>query len=149
MTVYDRLAHEIETLRKKQGLKQKEVAEKVGISPSVYSRFERNGLKLSVDRIEHILNVLGYTLIPSKKKNYRDLRINEQDISNIDALLNRIDGEGEKEEGPWQTLKQMIRQVLEMTDEVVTDMQAEADASRQEMTPGEQRHHGYCNQNDS
>jgi len=71
MTIYDKLADKIVELRKKSGLKQKDLAEKIGVHPTVISRFEKKTIKLSVERIESILDVLGFELQPvenGKKK---------------------------------------------------------------------------------
>ena len=68
MDIYKEFADRIRNLRVSKGLKSKEVAEMVGISPSVYGRFENHGIKMPLDRIVQILDVLGFQLDISKKK---------------------------------------------------------------------------------
>ena len=55
------LGTKIRDLREKSGLKQKEVAEKVGISAQYLSRIEY-GQKVSVYQMDQILHALGKTL---------------------------------------------------------------------------------------
>jgi len=66
--IYKGLAHKIKDLREKKGLKGKDIAEAVNIHPTVYSKFEKHGQKLPLERIEQILNVLGYEFDITEKK---------------------------------------------------------------------------------
>lgn len=49
----------IKELRKKRGLKQKEVAESLGLTEACISRYENGSRQMTVERYEQILNVLG------------------------------------------------------------------------------------------
>jgi len=68
MTVYARLAEKCRELRKKAKISQKELAEKIGVDPTLITKFEKNGIKLSAERLNDIFNVLGYELDLSEKK---------------------------------------------------------------------------------
>jgi len=68
MTVYTRLAQKCRELRKEAKLSQKELAEKIGVDPTLITKFEKNGIKLSAERLNDIFNVLGYELDLSEKK---------------------------------------------------------------------------------
>lgn len=68
MTVYARLAQKCRELRKEAKLSQKELAEKIGVDPTLITKFEKNGIKLSAERLNDIFNVLGYEIDLSEKK---------------------------------------------------------------------------------
>lgn len=68
---YKKIGKRLAALREKAGLKQKEVAEKIGVSPSVISEAEKDGKKLSAYRIYQILDALGFShadLFETEKK---------------------------------------------------------------------------------
>jgi transcriptional regulator with XRE-family HTH domain len=68
MTVYEKLAEQCRELRKKAKISQKDLAEKIGVSPTLITKFEKNGIKLSAERLNDIFGVLGYQLDISGKK---------------------------------------------------------------------------------
>lgn len=59
----DNLKNAFKMIREYQGLKQKEVAEKANIAPSVISYVEINQGSSSIDTIEKIAQALGYKLL--------------------------------------------------------------------------------------
>ncbi len=64
-----RFGQKIRELREDAGLKQGDFAKMVGINQSDLSAFENHGRKIqSIETIEKMLNVLGFTLEPSQKK---------------------------------------------------------------------------------
>lgn len=68
MTVYENLAEQCRNLRKKANLSQKELAEKIGVDPTLITKFEKKGIKLSAERLNDIFNVLGYEIGITEKK---------------------------------------------------------------------------------
>jgi transcriptional regulator with XRE-family HTH domain len=69
MEIYEQLVEQIKALRRQHGMRQKQLAEKIGVDVSVISKFERGVGRLPVERIEQMLNVFDYTLQPAEKKN--------------------------------------------------------------------------------
>jgi len=67
-TFYKEWGKEIAALRERAGMKKKELAEKIGVTPSMISDFENGGKKLSAWRINQCLEVFGKALQPGKKK---------------------------------------------------------------------------------
>lgn len=53
----------IKELRKRKGLKQKEVAEAVGLTEACISRYENGSRKMTAERYERILEALGAACI--------------------------------------------------------------------------------------
>lgn len=51
----------IRDLREKAGMKKKDLAEKIGISPTFLSNVENDGKKISAFQINRILKALGLT----------------------------------------------------------------------------------------
>ena len=62
----------IRTLRKRKGLTQAELAQKVNVTASLITLYEKDNVVPSVQRFEDILNVMGYELyarpIPAERK---------------------------------------------------------------------------------
>ena len=56
---YKWLGSQFQSMREKKGLKQKEVAEKAGVTPGDLSKFENKGKKLSAYRILRLVQVVG------------------------------------------------------------------------------------------
>lgn len=65
---FKNLGEQVQTLREKAGLSQTELANIIKIDSSVLSKFEKKGQKLPADRINQIVNVLGYELTLQEKK---------------------------------------------------------------------------------
>ncbi len=65
---FKNIGQQVQALREKAGLSQTDLAKILDIDPSVLSKFEKKGQKLPADRINQIVNVLGYELIVSEKK---------------------------------------------------------------------------------
>ena len=57
----DVIVKRIKDIREAKGLKQKEIADKIGIEQANYSRFEKRGKKLTVEQVEQIADALGVT----------------------------------------------------------------------------------------
>ena len=53
---------QIKEIRKEKGIKQKELAEKIGVDVSVLSRYENGGITPSRDRLQKIAEVLEVTI---------------------------------------------------------------------------------------
>lgn len=64
-----RLGAQVRHLRKAAGKTQQEVADMLGIYQSDLAAFESRGEKIgSLERVEALLNLFGYELVPSEKK---------------------------------------------------------------------------------
>lgn len=63
-----KLSEECKRLREEAGLSQGELAEKIGMSSSMISKWEKKKIHLSLERIVQLLDALGYCLAPSQKK---------------------------------------------------------------------------------
>lgn len=85
--------------RKLNHLSQEEMAEKLNISPSGYARIERGEVRISIERLEQIsqiLNVDLYELLPGKDDYGMTIKITENDNSSIsDINLYSHDGSSE------------------------------------------------------
>lgn len=57
----------IKKLREEQGLTQKELAERAGVSTSFISRFEKKERVGTLESIEKLLGALGYEIMIMKK----------------------------------------------------------------------------------
>ena len=55
----NKLLEIIRNKRKYKGISQKEIAEKVGISPQAYSNLEKGKSEITLKRLDEILEVLG------------------------------------------------------------------------------------------
>lgn len=53
------ISKNIISLRESKGLKQKDIAEKLGIEPPNYSRLEKRGDKLSIEQLKQIASAIG------------------------------------------------------------------------------------------
>lgn len=65
---FKNLGQQVQALREKAGLSQTDLANIIKIDSSVLSKFEKKGQKLPADRINQIVNVLGYELTLQEKK---------------------------------------------------------------------------------
>ena len=65
---FKNLGQQVQTLREMSGLSQTDLAKIVDIDSSVLSKFENKGQKLPADRINQIVNALGYELTLQEKK---------------------------------------------------------------------------------
>lgn len=65
---FKKLGQQVQTLREMSGLSQTDLAKIVDIDSSVLSKFENKGQKLPADRINQIVNALGYELTLQEKK---------------------------------------------------------------------------------
>jgi len=57
----------LQAFRKESGLTQAAAAKRMGITQQTLSALERNAQKASVDRLLHLLNVLGVELVLREK----------------------------------------------------------------------------------
>ncbi len=57
---YQWVGRRLRVLREKAGMKKKDLAEKIGISPTFLSNVENDGKKISAYQINRILKILGY-----------------------------------------------------------------------------------------
>lgn len=64
---YIKLGQDIKTLRESKGIKQTELAEKMGVKATMLSEFENKGTKISAYRINQIMGVLSGETFPEKK----------------------------------------------------------------------------------
>lgn len=55
------LGKRVKELREKIGMKQKDAAEKAGMSPQFLSNIENRGHKISVYQLDQLLKALGFT----------------------------------------------------------------------------------------
>ena len=58
---YTWLGNRLRELREKSGKKKREVAEKLGISPTFLSKVENDGKKISAYQINRALKVMGFS----------------------------------------------------------------------------------------
>lgn len=64
---YIKLGQDIKALRESKGMKQAELAEKMGVKAAMLSEFENKGVKISAYRINQIMEILnGETLMSEK-----------------------------------------------------------------------------------
>ena len=64
---YIKLGQDIKTLRETKGIKQAELAEKMGVRATMLSEFENKGTKISAYRINQIMEILSGETFPEKK----------------------------------------------------------------------------------
>ena len=64
---YIKLGQDIKALRESKGVKQSELAEKIGVKPTMLSEFENKGVKISAYRISQIMEILSGEAFPEKK----------------------------------------------------------------------------------
>ncbi|RCR67450.1 helix-turn-helix domain-containing protein [Larkinella punicea] len=85
----------IKAMREKKGLRQADLAEKLGMERSNYSRLEKRGNDLSIRQIEEIANAMGVSffelLLPLEHKAFSKgaLVINELQNRNIYLMTNQ------------------------------------------------------------
>lgn len=65
--IYENIGQQIKELRKKAGVSQTDLAQRINVKPSFISIVE-NGDKISLSRLQQILDVLGYELSFQEKK---------------------------------------------------------------------------------
>lgn len=76
---YKELGERIAELRTKAKVSQTRMAEIIGIDRALISRFETQGEKLPAERIDEMLNILGYELnIVEKKKPLEKLSVKQR-----------------------------------------------------------------------
>lgn len=64
---YLKLGQDIKALRESKGMKQAELAEKMGVKATMLSEFENKGVKISAYRINQIMEILNGETFPEKK----------------------------------------------------------------------------------
>ena len=64
---YIKLGQDIKALRESKGMKQAELAEKMGVKATMLSEFENKGVKISAFRINQIMEILNGETFPEKK----------------------------------------------------------------------------------
>ena len=64
---YLKLGQDIKALRESKGMKQAELAEKMGVKATMLSEFENKGVKISACRINQIMEILNGETFPEKK----------------------------------------------------------------------------------
>ena len=64
---YIKLGQDIKILRETKGIKQAELAEKMGVRATMLSEFENKGTKISAYRINQIMEILSGETFPEKK----------------------------------------------------------------------------------
>jgi transcriptional regulator with XRE-family HTH domain len=64
---YKSLGETIRQLRESKGVKQSELAEKMGIKSAILSEFENKGTKVSAYRIHQMMEILSGESFPQKK----------------------------------------------------------------------------------
>lgn len=65
---FKQLADRIDQIMVAKNISRKELAAKLGITPTVLSSFFVHGEKLPADRIDQMLDIVGYELAPVEKK---------------------------------------------------------------------------------
>ena len=65
---YVKLGQDIKALRTSKGIKQAELAEKMGVTATMLSEFENKGTKISAYRINQIMEILSGEAFPEKKR---------------------------------------------------------------------------------
>ena len=68
---YKQLGEQVAKIRKGAKIPQKKMAEMLDIHPALISKFENLGEKLPAERIDEMLEVLGYELGLVEKKTYK------------------------------------------------------------------------------
>lgn len=74
-------------LRNASGISQQYIAQELGIDPANYGRIERGEAKLTVDRLELILDILGCSIEQFFCANSKDSQYTEQLMQ---TLINEI-----------------------------------------------------------
>lgn len=77
---YKQLGEKIREVRRKAKVSQKAIAEKLKIDQALISKFENQGEKLPAERIDEILDMLGYELGLVKKNSNVSLKQRLQQI---------------------------------------------------------------------
>ena len=103
------LSQRIRLLRKKKGLNQGELAEKVGINPSHLSRLENGKYQPSVDALQKIAEALEVTvdfLLSDDDSGELEIKIENKSLSERLRLIDTL------EEADQQALIQVIDSML-------------------------------------
>ena len=82
---YIKLGQDIKTLRETKGIKQAELAEKMGVRATMLSEFENKGTKISAYRINQIMEILSGETFP-EKKNEIDIEITGLDAGTVASV---------------------------------------------------------------
>ncbi len=88
------LAERIKDLRKKNGLSQGELAQKIGVSSAHLSRLENGRYLPSVEVLKNLadtLNVSTDSLIYGKEENLGEIKIQDVSLAERIRLLNHLD----------------------------------------------------------
>ena len=73
---HKQLGEKISKIREELGLSQKKVAQTIDIPQSMLSKFETQGEKLPADKINEMLDLMGYELdVVEKKSRLRSCRL--------------------------------------------------------------------------
>jgi len=67
-SIYQELAEKIQEVIDKKKIRPSDLAKELGVSPSYITQFLKYGYKTPAERIQQILDVLGYELTISEKK---------------------------------------------------------------------------------
>lgn len=66
--IYKRLGEKFRELRMEKGLSQTAIAKQIDVDSSLVSKFEKNGEKLSFDRIVQLFDAVGFQFELIQKK---------------------------------------------------------------------------------
>lgn len=66
--IYKRLGEKFRELRMEKGLSQTAIAKQIDVDSSLVSKFEKNGEKLSFDRIVQLFDAVGFQFELTQKK---------------------------------------------------------------------------------
>ena len=129
---YKNIGAKIRELREGKKLRQRDIADKLGISSAYFSRIER-GQKCSAFLINRILQEMGYSLdVLTEEQPQTDTAEASEDKSvNINISVSTDDTLKEEKEGIFETLKKLKRIFSpELYDRIAQDIQKEADEKR-------------------
>ena len=95
------ISKKIKEIREDKGLKQYEIAEKLGVERTFYTRLEKRGDKLSIEQLKQIAGALGVTIKDilfdeESTPNERELEFAEREIALLKrevALLKKINSQ--------------------------------------------------------
>ena len=128
------LGNKLRELREKAGFKQKEIAEKVGISSQYLSRVENNGQRVSVFQLNQILEAIGKTLsdvLEDADAEKKKLTLNGDEISNLSNGEKMAFAEKVKLFFKVAFSEQMLREMAQELEQETLEREAAAQAERE------------------
>lgn len=123
-------SNNLEFLRKKEGMKQSDLAQKVGVKANTISNYEKGVSQPDYNILRSILTVFS---IDADTLLYKDVCLEstsrildyvpaQEDVSTIDKLLNKIDMKESKVEAQAEQIG-VLKHTIQMLEETIAGLQ--------------------------